>query len=198
MKLIVGLGNPGHTYHDTRHNVGFAVIQHLAERRGVDIQEHFAGPDGRPAGVYGDYRHGTETVRLLMPLTMMNESGQALRKFEVAPQAFLIVCDDVNLPLGTLRLRPAGGAGGHHGLLSCLDTLGTDEVPRLRIGVGADPLPQDLTEFVLSPFRSDERPAIRRAVEQAADACETWAVEGVDIAMNRHNKQDTGCKTQDT
>ena len=192
MKLIVGLGNPGRTYHDTRHNVGFAVIQRLAERRGVDIRERFVGPAGRPAGVYGDYRHGPETVRLLMPLTMMNESGQALRGLEIVPQALLLVCDDVNLPLGSLRLRPAGGAGGHHGLVSCLETLGTEEVPRLRIGVGTTPLPSDLTEFVLSPFRSDERPVIRGAVEQAADACETWAAEGLEMAMNRHNRVQDG------
>jgi PTH1 family peptidyl-tRNA hydrolase len=198
VKLIVGLGNPGHTYHDTRHNVGFAVIQRLAERRGVDIRERIVGPDGRPAGVYGDDRHGRDTVRLLMPLTMMNESGQALRGAAVGPQEFLIVCDDVNLPLGTLRLRPVGSAGGHHGLISCLEALGTEEIPRLRIGVGTEPLPRDLTEFVLSPFRSDERPAIRRAVEQAADACETWAAEGLEMAMNRYNKQDTGFRTQDT
>ena len=188
MKLIVGLGNPGHTYHDTRHNVGFAVIQRLAERRGVDIGERYVSPDGRPAGVYGEYRQGPETIRLLMPLTMMNESGQALQGLDVPREALLIVCDDVNLPLGTLRLRPKGGAGGHHGLRSCLEALGTEDVPRLRIGVGTDALPRDLEAFVLSPFQSDERPAIRRAVEQAVDACETWAVDGMETVMNRYNR----------
>lgn len=188
MKLIIGLGNPGHTYHDTRHNVGFAVIQRLAERRGVDIRERFVSPDARPAGVYGEYRHGPETIRLLMPLTMMNESGQALRGLDVPRETLLIVCDDVNLPLGTLRLRPTGGAGGHHGLHSCLDALGTEDVPRLRIGVGTDALPRDLEAFVLSPFRSDERPAIRRAVEQAVDACEIWATDGMETTMNRYNR----------
>ena len=188
MKLIVGLGNPGHTYHDTRHNVGFAVIQQLAARRGVSISERCLGADGRPAGVYGEYRHGEETLRLLMPLTMMNESGQALRGVEIPRESLLVVCDDVNLPLGTLRLRPNGGAGGHHGLLSCLEALGGEEVPRLRIGVGTEPLPRDLEDYVLSPFRSEERPAIRRAVEQAGDACEIWAAEGMAMAMNRYNR----------
>jgi PTH1 family peptidyl-tRNA hydrolase len=198
LKLIIGLGNPGHTYHDTRHNVGFAVIQRLAERHGVDVRQYAVGSDGRPASVCGEYRHGTETVQLRMPLTMMNESGQALRGLELPPHGLLIVCDDVNLPLGALRLRPKGGAGGHHGLLSCLEVLGTEDVARLRIGVGTEPLPRDLQEFVLSPFRSDERPAIRQALEQAADACETWAADGMETAMNRYNTQDTGFRTQDT
>ena len=188
MKLIVGLGNPGHTYHDTRHNVGFAVIQQLAARRGVSINERYAGADGRPAGVYGEYQLGEETVRLLMPLTMMNESGQALRGVEIPRELLLVVCDDVNLPLGILRLRPQGGAGGHHGLRSCLEALGGEEVPRLRIGVATEPLPRDLEDYVLSTFRSEERPAIRRAVEQAGDACESWAAEGMTMAMNRYNR----------
>ena len=187
MKLIVGLGNPGHNYHDTRHNVGFAVIQQLAQRRRLDIRQPYAGAGGRPAGVFGDYQQGAKTVRLLMPLTMMNESGEALRGLPPTAQDVLIVCDDVNLPLGRLRMRPQGGAGGHHGLESCLRALGTEEVPRLRVGVGIEPLPQELHEFVLSTFRSEERPAIRRAVEQAADACEAWATDGMDAAMNRHN-----------
>ena len=187
MKLIVGLGNPGHNYHDTRHNVGFAVIQQLAQRRGVDVRQTFAGQAGHPAGVFGDYRHGDAAVRLLMPLTMMNESGEALRGLQISVQDVLIVCDDVNLPLGQLRLRPQGGAGGHHGLESCLSALGTEGVPRLRIGVGVEPLPKALHEFVLSTFPSDARPVIRRAVEQAADACEAWATDGMDAAMNQHN-----------
>ena len=187
MKLIVGLGNPGHNYHDTRHNVGFAVIQRLAQHRGVDVRQTIVGQDGHPAGVFGDYRHGDAAVRLLMPLTMMNESGEALRGLQMPVQDVLIVCDDVYLPLGRLRLRPKGTAGGHHGLESCLSALGTEEVPRLRVGVGIEPLPKELHEFVLSTFPSDERPVIRRAVEQAADACEAWATDGMDAAMNRHN-----------
>ena len=168
------------------------MIQRLAERRGVDIRRRAVGFDGRPASVSGEYRRGPETVQLLMPLTMMNESGQALRGLDVPLGALLIVCDDVNLPLGVLRLRPKGGGGGHHGLRSCLEALGTDDVARLRIGVGAEPLPRDLEEFVLSPFRSGERPVIRRAVELAADACEAWAADGLETAMNRYNRvQDT-------
>lgn len=194
MNVIVGLGNPGHTYHGTRHNVGFAVIQALAERRRVQIIHRLVSPgDERPAAVYGDYDAGDErTVRLVMPLTMMNESGEALRALSVPVQNVLIVCDDVNLPLGTLRLRPQGSAGGHHGLQSCLDVLGTDNVPRLRVGVGAEPLPRDLEDFVLSAFTSAERPAMARAVEQAQDACDAWVTEGLEAAMNRFNRLSQG------
>ncbi len=98
------------------------------------------------------------------------------------------MCDDANLPLGTLRLRAEGGAGGHHGLQSCLEALGTERVPRLRLGVGAPDMPRDLTDFVLSPFGSDERPVVRRMVAQALEACEAWVTEGMAAAMNRYNK----------
>jgi PTH1 family peptidyl-tRNA hydrolase len=189
LHIVVGLGNPGHTYHGTRHNVGFAAVQLLAERHHVPLTQRLVTPDDqRPACVYGDVHQDGRILRLLMPLTMMNESGQALRALDIEPQRLLIVCDDVNLPLGVLRLRSGGGAGGHHGLESCLAVLGTEQVPRLRIGVGAEPLPSDLTRFVLSPFTSDERPAIGRALEQAADACEVWAREGIDAAMNHYNR----------
>ena len=143
--------------------------------------------DSRPASVSGDYQVEGETVRLLMPLTMMNESGEALRALEVPAQDLLVVCDDVNLPLGTIRLRREGGAGGHHGLQSCLEMRGTEDVPRLRIGVGTPELPRDLHDFVLSPFSSTERSVIARAIEQAAEACEQWITEGMDVAMNRYN-----------
>jgi len=127
-------------------------------------------------------------VRLVMPLTMMNESGEALRATGGAVEDLLLVCDDVNLPLGTIRLRAQGGAGGHHGLESCLGVLGTEDVARLRIGVGREPLPRDLHDFVLSPFRSEERPVIACAIDEAVAACETWVREGIEGAMNRHNK----------
>lgn len=189
VNTIIGLGNPGQTYHDTRHNVGFMVIEVLAKRLGVRIDQQVVDPStGRPAGVYGERRDGAQAMRLLMPLTMMNESGDALRALPIPAGELLVVCDDVNLPLGTLRLRSQGGAGGHHGLQSCLDTLGTEQLARLRIGVGVEPLPRDLTDFVLSPFRSDERPLIKTALEQAADACELWNREGIDVAMHHYNR----------
>lgn len=189
MNTIVGLGNPGQTYHDTRHNVGFSLVEVLAKRHGVELTHRAVHPaDSRPAAVYGEYRQGRASVRLLMPLTMMNESGEALTAVEAAAKDVLIVCDDVNLALGSIRIRPDGSAGGHHGLQSCLDALGTEQVARLRIGVGITNLPSDLTEFVLSPFRSEERPVVKRTIEQAADACELWVREGLEVAMNRYNR----------
>jgi PTH1 family peptidyl-tRNA hydrolase len=195
VNVIVGLGNPGHTYHGTRHNVGFAVIQALAERRRVPLAHRLVNPaDERPAAVYGEYELGGRAVRLVMPLTMMNESGDALRALTVPPTQLLIVCDDVNLPLGALRLRPQGSAGGHNGLQSCLDVLGTEDVPRLRVGVGIEPLPRELQDFVLSAFTSGERPAITQALAQAVDACEAWVTDGLDAAMNRFNRTSQGSK----
>ena len=189
MKVIVGLGNPGHTYHETRHNLGFMVIQALAEQHQTSVRHSIASPiDGRPAAVFGEYQQGNETVRLLMPLTMMNESGEAMRVLEVPPSEVLLMCDDVNLPLGTLRLRLSGGAGGHHGLESCLQILGTEDVPRLRLGVGIEPLPAHLEQFVLSKFSSSERPLMKQMIAQAAQACDTWVTEGMEMAMNRYNK----------
>ena len=165
------------------------VIQRLAERHGIELRCVLPHPaSGRPAAVCGDYRDGEASVRLLMPLTMMNDSGDALRTVSVDPVELLIICDDVNLPLGTIRLRPQGSAGGHHGLQSCLDALKTEQVPRLRVGIGVEPLPSDLEGFVLSPFRSEERSRITQAIEQAESACETWVTEGMERAMNRWNK----------
>ncbi len=188
MKIIIGLGNPGHTFYRTRHNAGFLVIEACATRHHVRMDQRVVSlADARPASVYGEYRAGAQPVRLLMPLTMMNESGEALKGVTVPLQDLLIVCDDVNLPLGAIRLRPQGGAGGHHGLASCVETLGTEQVPRLRVGVGIEPLPRNLEDFVLSPFQASEWPLMERAVEQAAEACESWVTEGIDVAMNRYN-----------
>jgi len=186
MKLIVGLGNPGAAYEPTRHNVGFEVVRRIARTRHVHVTPFKAG--GTVVALHGAL--GSDTI-VMMPQLMMNHSGDAVvamqRSRETTPSEILIVCDDVNLPVGTLRLRPSGGAGGHHGLLSCLEHLQTEDVPRLRIGVGRDSLPRDLTEFVLSPFDPEERPLIERAIEQAVEACEVWRSQGIEIAMNRVN-----------
>lgn len=164
------------------------MIDLLAGRHQMSMQHRVVSPtDERPAAVYGDYLAGEATVRLVMPLTMMNESGDALRALRPAPDTLLIVCDDVNLPLGTIRFRPDGGAGGHQGVLSCLDALGTEAVARLRIGIGVLQVPKDLREFVLAPFHPEERPLVKRVLEQAAEACELWVQGGIEVAMNRYN-----------
>ena len=120
-------------------------------------------------------------------MTMMNGSGEALRGFEFSTSDLLIVCDDVNLPLGAIRVRPKGGAGGHNGIESCLSVLQTEDVARVRIGVGIEHLPRDLSEFVLSPFESQEQNLIRQTVQRAAEACETWIKDGIEVVMNRYN-----------
>ena len=188
MKVVLGLGNPGMTYHRTRHNVGFMIIQALAKRRAVSLDQRLVSKqDHRPASVCGDYLLGEETVRLVMPLTMMNESGDALRDLDIEWKDLMIVCDDVSIPLGALRMRPQGSAGGHNGLQSCLTQAQTEQISRLRVGVGSPAMPADLKDYVLSAFGAEERPVIEKIIEQAADACETWVKDGIDATMNRYN-----------
>ena len=185
MKLIVGLGNPGPEYTGTRHSAGFIVVEALGQRHGVKWQT----PRGGRAS-HASWQAGDERVQLVRPQTMMNLSGAVFTddvRAESAPGQILIVCDDVNIPLGTLRMRAQGGAGGHNGLESCLAALGTDEVPRLRVGVGIPALPKDLTDFVLSPFHNDERPVVDEMVARAVEACELWVQEGIETAMNKVN-----------
>ena len=181
MKLIVGLGNPGPHYEQTRHNVGAMVVRRLATQQRLAWQDR---PHARVAS------WGALEARLLIPRVMMNEAGAALADaadMPVAMEEILLVCDDVNLPLGTLRVRPEGSDGGHHGLASCLQQLETEEVPRLRVGVGIASLPKDLTEFVLSPFDPPEHPVVEETLARAVEACELWAARGIEAAMKRVN-----------
>jgi len=128
-------------------------------------------------------------VTLWMPQLMMNNSGSALEPIQhtMQPVDTLIVHDDVNLPVGTLRLRAGGSAGGHHGVASCLERLGTEDVPRLRLGVGTTPLPRDLAEFVLSTFDREERKSVDGMIARAVEACEHWCEAGIEATMNRVN-----------
>lgn len=184
MKLIVGLGNKGDEYELTRHNVGFQVVDALVEKYKLVWRPLSLFP----IAIYYDWQ---DQAKLLKPLTMMNRSGEAFQhavhKWKIELQDILIVCDDVNLPLGTRRLKASGSPGGHHGLASCLEALGTEEVPRLRCGVGTTLLPKDLTEFVLSEFQREERPIAQQMITRAVEACEQWCVEGIDATMNRVN-----------
>ena len=188
MKLIVGLGNAGTPYDGTRHNVGWDVVRAVAARHAAAWKTHTTGR--RRVARSGDWRAGQETVRLLLPLTLMNASGDAVAmapRWGIEPHEILLMCDDVNLPLGQLRLRAGGGDGGHHGVASCLAALGTDAVPRLRIGVGRERLPNDLTDLVLSRFDADERPLIAAAMARAVEACEVWVERCIETAMNQVN-----------
>ena len=189
MKLIVGLGNPGRTYRDTRHNVGFAVADELARRGSVEFET--APADGLMARLR---TLGPEGTLLLKPLTMMNLSGFAVsevaRYFRVALADILVVADDVNLVLGRLRARPSGSAGGHNGFRSIIEQLGTDEFARLRVGVGRGDPRRDHADHVLSGFDAEERPVVADAIARAADAGELFVAEGIERVMNRFNGPD--------
>lgn len=184
MKLIVGLGNPGREYADTRHNVGFSVAEEFARRHGVRLRNH-AKWQARAVRI-PDIGDG---VLLAQPTTFMNLSGWAVRHLcafhKLAPSDLLVVVDDADLPLGRLRIRPSGSAGGHNGLKSIIQELGTDAFPRLRVGVGRQP--GELRSHVLGRFGAEERAQIDLAVERAADAAELFAREDILSAMNKFN-----------
>lgn len=187
MKLIVGLGNPGEKYRGTRHNVGFAVVDAMARRAGVAFES--APVDALVARVRGD-----RPVLLSKPLTFMNESGRAVgdlvRYFRVELPDVLIVVDEVHLPLARLRARPGGSAGGHNGLKSLVEHLGTG-FARLRIGVGRGDARRDLADHVLARFDGDEIADVERMVERAADAAEMFIASGIEAVMNEFNGGDS-------
>ncbi len=186
MKLIVGLGNPGREYADTRHNVGWRVAEALADRAGLNRwRTKF---EARLA----EGRLGGERIVLARPATYMNESGRAVRPmmdfWKLVPDDLLVVLDDMALTLGRMRLRADGSAGGHKGLASVIEHLGHERFARLRVGIGPAPAREAHTDFVLSPFAKAERPVVARAVDRAADAAETWVTDGLEAAMNRFNQ----------
>ena len=184
MKLIVGLGNPGREYEHTRHNVGFQVAEELAHRYRVTLKNQ-AKWKARAAKIaeIGD------GVLLAEPTTFMNLSGWAVREIvgfhKLAPSDVLVVVDDADLPLGRLRMRTSGSAGGHNGLKSVIQELGTVEFPRLRVGVGRQA--GELKNHVLGRFSAEEKARIDAAVKRAADAAELFAKEDILAAMNRFN-----------
>jgi PTH1 family peptidyl-tRNA hydrolase len=186
VKLVVGLGNPGRRYHATRHNIGFAVSDELARRAGVAFESSRANALTARVGV------GPSAVLLVKPLTMMNLSGEAVGDlahfFRIESPDILVVADDVNLPLGRLRLRANGSAGGHNGFRSIIERLGTEEFPRLRIGVGRGDPRRELADHVLARFDSDEAADVETSVARAADAVECFTAEGMEAAMNRFNR----------
>ncbi len=188
VKVVVGLGNPGAPYATTRHNVGFLVVDALARACRVAVDRPWREPGATtPVARYAEGTLGGQPVRLVKPMTMMNASGRAVRTLDVVPETLLVVCDDANLPLGAVRLRPHGSAGGHRGLASCLEAMGTEAVPRLRIGVGVARMPKELDAFVLSPFDAEEREPLEAVLARAAQAAEAWVADGIAIAMNRYN-----------
>jgi len=184
MRIVVGLGNPGKQYHGTRHNVGFAVIDGLAASPSAGrFQSRFSAS-------VAELLEGEQKVLLVKPETFMNLSGRSVRQlvdfYQLPLEELLVVCDDVNLPLGKLRVRTKGSHGGHNGLRDIQNHLGTQEYSRLRIGVGAAD-EKELVDHVLGRFRPSERPVIDDAVMQAIQAVSTWIQQGVEVCMNRFN-----------
>lgn len=196
MALVLGLGNPGPRYAFTRHNVGWWVVDRLVQRwhgRPEPANERWsAWSIDHPRPLSDAARRGSEVV-VLKPLTFMNASGEALmdwRSRQTAPPvALLVVADDVYLPVGDVRLRASGSSGGHRGLQSVEQALGTREYARLRIGVGAVAAPE-LRDHVLETPEGEEREALERAADVAADAVECWLGEGILAAMNRFNRRE--------
>ncbi len=182
---VVGLGNPGREYAATRHNLGYRVADLLIQRWGGA----FTG--GRGEYLAAPARFADRRVIVAKPTTWMNESGFAVQGlvsfYRIESERLLIVIDDVNLPLGRLRLRGGGSDGGHRGLEHVIYQLGRDDFPRLRIGIGVQEPPPDLRGYVLAPFRAEENPIVEQSLVEAVEAVETWLDEGLDEAMNRFN-----------
>lgn len=185
MKAIIGLGNPGEEYKGTRHNLGRELAQRLIRRWGRIL------PRRRREYLLFTYSLQGEEIGIVMPRHFVNLSGVSIKAFRdltgISLQDMLIACDDVNLPLGKIRIRPRGSNGGHKGLRSIIESLGTEDFPRLRMGVGRPPDEGDLVEFVLSPFSSDEWPVVEEMLERAGDAVEEWIRSGMEKAMSIYN-----------
>jgi len=186
MYLIVGLGNPGTRYTRNRHNVGARCVSRLAAAHGLEFSRR--QKNARVArGTISD-----RPVLLAVPQTFMNESGRAVaplaRFYQVPPERLLVVYDDLDLPPGTIRLRPEGSSGGHRGMRSVIEHLGTQNFPRLRIGIGRPPGQMDPADYVLQDFTPEEETAIEEAIERAIAAIQTWLTEGLEKAMSLYNR----------
>ena len=187
--LIIGLGNPGPGYEKTRHNVGFRVVAWFAKRHGIALR--------KAARISAEIGHGTiegVSVGLVLPLTYMNSSGQAVREcvkaFKVPLKQLMVVVDDVAFPVGDLRLKEGGSSGGHNGLKSIEEHLGTSEYPRLRLGIGSPGGPkgnQDLADYVLGKFEKAEEELLPQVFDKAAEVLDCWIREGIQSAMTKAN-----------
>lgn len=183
--LLVGLGNPGREYKNNRHNIGFLFLDLLASRQGLDFsrqQNQALVVSGQAAG---------QKVVLAKPQTFMNESGvavaQLVRFFKIPLENMLVIFDDLDLPLGVLRFRPMGGSGGHKGIKSIIEKLGTQNFPRLRLGIGRPPGKMDPADYVLQPFASSEELLLAKVLDEAVQGVNSFLTEGISMAMSRHN-----------
>jgi peptidyl-tRNA hydrolase, PTH1 family len=212
MKLIVGLGNPGREYRETRHNVGFMVVDEITRRYQLQwsmapaqVPDAFVAKRFPPSpglrGVSGESASGSVAVLLAKPLTFMNRSGDVVaalsRYYDIPPADLLVVVDEAALPFTRLRARPSGSAGGHNGIKSVIDRLGTMEFPRLRLGVGRGDARRDLADHVLSTFERGEQAELESLIARAADAAEMFAAEGISRVMNAYNPDAAAPDTTD-
>jgi PTH1 family peptidyl-tRNA hydrolase len=189
MFLIVGLGNPGKQYEGTRHNVGFMALDVLAEELNTGITKV------KFKGLLGETFFQGDKIFLLKPHTYMNLSGQsvldAVNFYKIPPEKLLVIYDDMDLPVGSLRIRPGGGTGGHKGMESIIYLLGTDQFPRIRVGIGKPDEHRDTTDHVLGKVYGEDAQKIQVAILSAANAALAIVTQGVDEAMNRYNSSNT-------
>ncbi len=186
LKLITGLGNPGKQYEHTRHNVGFDVIEELSNRLAIPLNQ------SKLKGLYGIGAVNGEKVLLLKPLTYMNLSGESIRAvmdyYKIEQEDLLVVYDDLDLPVGKIRLRQKGSPGGHNGIKSIVAHLGTQQFNRIRIGIDRPQGGMSVPDYVLGQFLQEERPLIAQAVKNSAEACETWLKKPFLQVMNDYNQ----------
>lgn len=185
MKIIAGLGNPDKKYNGTRHNIGFSVIDTIADAYNIsmDMKKH--------KGICGKGVIAGEKVVLVKPQTYMNLSGECIREvvdfYKVSPQDVIVIFDDISLEPGKIRIRPKGSAGGHNGIKSIIAHLNSQEFPRIKCGVGDKPKGYDLADYVLGHFSKEELPVIEEEKKKASDACECILKNGIEAAMNQFN-----------
>ncbi|MGM0602660.1 MAG: aminoacyl-tRNA hydrolase [Bacillota bacterium] len=185
MKVIAGLGNPGEEYFNTRHNIGFQITAELARRHGVKKSSY------KFDGLYGDFRLGSEKVIIFQPMKYMNRSGQPIMKlmkyFNIKSEDLLVVHDDLDLELGKIRFKKNGGTGGHNGIKSIIQRIGTDEFNRLKVGIGRPPEKIPVPDYVLSKFTSEDKEFLDEVIARSVLAVECVVKEDIDIAMNKYN-----------
>ena len=187
MAMVVGLGNPGLKYERTRHNIGFDCLNGVLSKLGT------AGVQAKFEGQFAKGRIGQRDVCLVWPLTFMNCSGRCVSQFarfyKIESQNILVICDDLILPLGKLRIRKSGTSGGQKGLGDIIQSLGTQDVPRLRIGIDPTPEHWETSDYVLSKFSTSERSIVDDGLSRAVDAVVSWLRDGIDVAMNGFNRE---------
>lgn len=187
MRIIIGLGNPTEKYQATRHNIGWDAITRISDDYGIPLNQM------KHKAICGAGYIEGEKVILAQPVTYMNLSGESVRElvdyYKVSTNDIIVIYDDISLDVGQLRIRKKGSAGGHNGIKSIISNLGTEEFPRIRIGIGDKPEGWDLADYVLSRFKNEEEPIIRQALKDASDACRLIITSGIDAAMNKYNKK---------